>query len=181
MARRLLSIDSLGFLVMGLITAALYLAAIRPAMDLSAREQRIKEQISGLRTTLLSHRQQGARMQVLVDEARELAAGQTPLQPGDTLLTRRAELTGLLGDHQLLLDQFETGDQVLADGFTRHTITLRGDGAFPDIVAMLAALHVEFPDTLMVSIEITGQPLAAESQRRFVLELLWYALSPGDE
>ncbi|MFG0284599.1 MAG: hypothetical protein ACF8R7_09275 [Phycisphaerales bacterium JB039] len=168
-------IDGVGAVIMLCITAVLYVAFLQPALDLSAREEETRLRLASMRSNLLALRLRARQLELRVAEAGALADEQVDLQPGDALLTRRAELTALLGEHELLLDEFASAGVTQADGYHRHALTIRAAGAFPDIVTMLGALHARFPDTLIASVEVTGRPLASSAERQLTLGLLWYA------
>ena len=169
------SIDGAGALVMLLITGALYLAFLQPALQLSAREEEARVRLSSMRSNLLALRLRARQLELRVEEARKLADEHVTLAPSHSLLTRRSELTSLLAKHDLLLDEFASGDVTRGDGYERHVLTLDAAGVFPDIVAMIADLHARFQDSLIESVEVTGRPLAPSDERHLTLRLLWYA------
>lgn len=204
-------VDGAGIVVLALMTAGLYALMIRPALDLGARDDELRDRLVSMRSNLTALRARACEFEGRVEEARHLVEDQPPLERSDTLLTRRAVLTSLLAEHNLLLNEFEAApvslpaspasatapsgrragaaapappdtpdDRGAAESFARQTLTLRGEGTFPDIGAMMIDLRAQFADTLIEAIEITGHPLGSSDQRRFTLKLVWYASrAPG--
>lgn len=195
---RLHWIDAAAVLALAGVTAALWTALVRPALDVRTREDQLRARLAAMRGNLSTLRGRAREFEVRVESARQVVDGQPALEPFEALLTRRAAITALLAEHNLLLDEFETrrDKQTAAagrraapaeppqapaapDGFSRHTLTLRGEGTFPDLVSMTSHLRAEFPDTAIQAIEVSGQPLGSSDQRRFTLSLVWYT-SPDE-
>lgn len=194
-------IDGSAVLALAGMTAALWGALIRPAVDVRSREDELRNRLGAMRGNLSALRARARDFEQRVEAARQVVDEQPDLEPFEALLTRRAALTALLTEHDLLLDEFETAPNrqttsattssraaaagkdaapAAPEGFARHTLTLRGEGTFPDIVAMTTALRTKFPDTAIEAIRVSGQPLGSSDQRHFTLTLLWYT-SPDPE
>lgn len=188
-------IDGAAILALAGMTAALWAALIRPALDVRSREDHLRARLDTMRGNLSALRVRTREFEARVEAARQIVDEQPPLEPFEALLTRRAALTALLAEHHLLLDEFEAGNDTTTpaaarprrsaptepsagdpapEGFARRPLVLRGEGAFPDIVSMTSALRARFPDTAIKAIEVSGQPLASSDQRRFTLTLVWY-------
>jgi hypothetical protein len=187
-------VDGAGVLVLALMTAGLHFALIGPTLDLRAREDGLRARLTSMGSNLAALRTRNREFEDRVAEARRIVEAQPPLERSDALLTRRAAVTSLLADHGLLLDEFKTASAPSAgrrdqapdkappadsEGFVRHRLELRGEGAFPDIVAMMSALRARFSDTLIEGVEISGHPFGSSDQRQFTLKLVWYASTEG--
>lgn len=192
-------IDTAGVAVLALMTAGLYFTLIGPTLDQRAREDELNTRLTAMRSNLSALRTRNRQLEARIAEARAVVDAQPPLQPADALLTRRAAVTSLFGEHNLLLDEFSTGagaraasrpgarsaartappaqEDRAARSFRRHTLVLRGEGAFPDIVATASAVPHRFSDMMVEALDITGLPFGSSDQRQFTLTLVWYAAS----
>lgn len=189
-------IDTAGVAVLALMTAGLYVTLIGPTLDQRAREDELNTRLTAMRSNLTALRGRNRQFEARIAEARAVVDAQPPLQPADALLTRRAAVTSLFGEHNLLLDEFSTGasdrpasrpgarsarpgpppdEKREGRSFRRHTLVLRGEGAFPDIVAAASAVPQGFSDMMVEALDITGLPFGSSDQRQFTMTLVWYA------
>jgi hypothetical protein len=183
-------IDMAGVVVMALLTAGIYISLVGPTLDLRAREDELNARLASMRSNLGALRTRNREFEGRVADARAVVEAQPPLERSDALLTRRAAITSLLADHNLVLDEFKSeparpgarraqpsssGGADEQRSFERHTLILRGEGTFPDITATATDIRQRFSDMLVESVEISGHPFGSSDQRQFTLRVVWYA------
>ena len=75
----------------------------------------------------------------------------------------------------IVLGEIQPGKWTASLRYKSVLIRLVASGRFPDCVALLHRLRVDFPDTAVASFELTGEPSNPDTPAKFEINLVWYA------
>jgi Tfp pilus assembly protein PilO len=167
-------IDAAGAAALALMLIAAYALGIRPVVQsrearaslAAQRDQELQKADSlGIALRELSGR---------VEEARQsLDAGAITLESAGRLNRRLARLTGLAAANHLKLDAIEPGKTARLPCYDAMEIAIAGRGTFTDCTAFLHHIYADVPDTEVMSVELSGQPGAADNAASFKVVLSW--------
>lgn len=139
--------------------------------------------LAGQRQKLAIEREESAKLEASMSSLREhslavqeeLAQSEIELESTDQINRRIAELTTLLGDCTLELDDVETGDIFTGPKCDLVPISMAGRGGYKQCVAFLHKLCQTFPDVSVTRFDLAGDPAQPKESGKFRFELLWHA------
>jgi len=153
-----------------------YLVGIRPLIEqrslLAGQRQKLavqRAESSKLEASMSTLKEQS----VVVQE--ELAQSEIELESADQINRRIAELTTLLGDCTLELDDVQTGNIFTGPKCDLVPISMAGRGGYKQCAAFLHKLCRTFPDVSVARFDLSGNPAKPKELGTFRFELLWYA------
>ena len=128
-----------------------------------------REESSKLEASMSSLREHSAAVQ------EELAQSEIELESADQINRRIAELTTLVGDCTLEVDDVQTGRIVTGPKCDLVPISIAGRGGYKQCAAFLHTLCRTFPDISVTRFDLTGNPAEPKELGKFHFELLWHA------
>lgn len=177
------AIDALGIAVVAVMTAAVFLLAIDPALEHRHELQQRHEQL------VEEQRHAAALARHAQDLRRRLDATQRMVERNPMRLEslralnrRLSQMTELASDSGLRIEQIQPGRDIPGEHYHTVPIKLVGRGEFGASTRFLHRLHESFPDVAIASMSLTGQPERARAADApgFDLTLLWYAAPPPE-
>ena len=164
-----------GVVVCLVATVTAYYAGVHPVVEqrsiVNAQKKELKIQRHKA-TTLKALTQELADQLTAVTE--ELARTRIPLLSSTKVNTRVADLTALLSDSRLEVDDVKIGKTAEGSRCSIVPIDIAGRGGCGECAAFLHYLHEAFPDTGIAAVELTGDPSRPQKPRNFSFELLWH-------
>jgi Tfp pilus assembly protein PilO len=97
------------------------------------------------------------------------------LQSARQVNSRIARLTELAARAGLEVDEVAPGKADIGPRYETVPLRLRGSGSYPTCAAFLCQLIKTFPDTSVVSFELSGDPQKPRTPGIFHVNLRWYA------
>ena len=176
----LFQIDAVGAVICIALSLAFYLAGIRPLLRHHAAR-------AEARTQRGAQREESRRLSILLNDlesrrakARKLLE-ESPLrlQTVSRANHRIAEMTGLATESGLTLKEIQPRRVLAGPRYDVLPIWLAGSGDYPNCVAFLHRLREAFPDTGVISLELTGNPSDPAASGAFQALLEWYIAPTG--
>lgn len=169
-------IDLAGILVCAAVAMAAYSLMFRPLLTqrVASREtaqqlERQCEEADKRNASLLSLKKN------TIVAREELAASDVHLESVDTINHQIADLTGLLTDCQLTLEDIQTGRIVMGRRFDLVPIRVSGKGGYDQFMVFLHKLRVDLPDISVAGLDMQGTPERPSETGQFIFDLFWFA------
>lgn len=178
----LLQIDAAGVTLCVLMSLLAYFVVIGPLVEkgsnLGRQRRELAVQSDKASNLKASMAKLGKQLTGLIDEA---ARTRIRLHSADQINVRIAELTELLSDCSLELDDVRIGSGPCRIARPRCDIVpigITGSGGYKQSAKFLHELGRTLPDIGVAKLELWGNPANSQEPRRFHFELLWYTV-PG--
>ena len=159
------------------VTIAAAVMIVQPLRRSMAEEARLETELSELEEQAASHRldleQRLGRLRT------ELAAAEVELLPVHQLNRRLADMTALLEQSGMTIQETELGETRGGRWFRTVPIRLAGTGSFPQCAAFLHELRSEMPDTGVIAFDLSGSPDRPGQPTSFRFDLVWFAAPAG--
>lgn len=169
-------IDLAGLLVGLVVTIAAHRLMFQPlfAQRSASREtaqqlQRQNEQADTMNTSLLTLKQR------TIVAREELAVSDVHLESADLINQQIANLTGLLTDCQLTLNDIQTGRIIMGRRCDLVPIRVSGKGGYDQFMFFLHKLRMDLPDISVAGLDMHGTPERPGETGSFVFDLFWFA------
>jgi hypothetical protein len=172
-------LDAAGIACCAALAAAVCFLGIEPLRKDHARFLAEREQLESQR--MLGARLETARanLQVRLEEARRAQAGGGPrLRPMTDLNQHLARISALAAEHELVIDDLQTGAAVPGILFEAVPIAVAGRATYRSCTAFLSGLRQACPDTSVLSLELVGDTVDPRRPGKFRINLQWRA-APG--
>ena len=170
-------IDAAGIAVCIVVSLVAYSVGIRQLVEqrslLAGQRQKLavqREEYSKLEASMSSLREH------LVVVQDELAQSEIELESTDQINQRIAELTTLLGDCTLEVDDVQTGKVFAGHKCDLVPISIAGRGGYKQCAAFLHGLCRTFPDISVTRFDLAGNPATPEQAGTFHLQLFWHTM-----
>ena len=169
-------IDACGLAMCILMTLAGYLLIIQPLVrsqelnkmqttDIAAKQERASDLVS----TVSKLQSELAQLQ------KALSENPVELQSSQHSNQRLADLTHLAASSELNVFELHTGETQAASRYEIIPIVLSGTGTFQSCTKFLHVLREQFPDTGVVSVDLSDNPGDPTVKTSFKFNLSWYA------
>ena len=176
----LFQIDAIGAVICVAFSLAFYLAGVRPLLQHHSARAEARMQYS-------AQRGESRRLSILLNdlesrrtEARKmLEESPLRLQTVSRANHRIAEMTGLATESGMILKEIQPRRLLAGTRYDVLPIWLSGSGDYPNCVAFLHRLREAFPDTGVISLELTGNPIDPADSGAFQALLEWYIAPTG--
>lgn|GEM_PF-2531769 len=171
----ILGIDAGGATVAIMVAGAVYFGGVLPARSAAEAAAKDREEFATMQGELARTESSlaTARQNLQQYTANESATTSPPRTPLDRI-HRMGELAQAAG---VRLTEVSPGAEQPGKRFNRSPLMLKGLGRSPGFIALLAAIHREFPDTQVVNLTLTGSPTVREADQAFEAELVWYSVA----
>ena len=172
----LLGIDVAGAGAAVGLTALVYFAGVSPALQAvqAATNQRLQlaereAEVDRLETSLLTST-------IKLQDAAKAERG-SPRVGAGTALERIGRISVLAADSGVSVTDLSPKAEQPGTRFNRVPMTIAGVGTAPSFISLLNRMHVEFPDTQVVSLTITAIPENRELPAGLSAEFVWYTVA----
>jgi len=169
-------IDLLGSGFCILASLGLYMFVLAPLMAgrsvLTEQQKQISAQQERMATLEATITQLKNRS---VETAQRLGQCSISLRPLTQVNRRVAELTQLMEDSQLVVDEIEIGEPQFGSQYSAILVGIAIKGQYLDCLAMLRELREGFPDVTLMRLQMAGRPGHVDAVVTFNLEFIWFA------
>lgn len=174
--RQLWSIDGIALTLCVLVTAMVYIGLVAPMLSKRStlaqqREQLTREEqkCSRLSSAVMAMRKRTNTLE------QELETGAVHLDSTREMNQRIAQLTALLQEHGLTLEDIQTQVPIPHRRCDLVPIRMVGTGGYLDSTHFLAALYQQLPDMAVCNVNLAGAPGTASFAGQFAFDLCWFA------
>ncbi|PHQ82375.1 MAG: hypothetical protein COB69_02100 [Phycisphaera sp.] len=177
---KLQSVDALGFGLVGVVIAGMYIGGVRPLQTAYADTVSLKAELwlakNKLEESKASESRASAIAKELSDKLQEL---DIELSSIDQMNTRLSLVTRIAEEAGLTLESVRPGAEVQRERYRAVSINLVGRAGYIEAGAFLEELLRQFPDTGLESIRF--ERLRSENQitGRLQINMIWYAAPDG--
>jgi Tfp pilus assembly protein PilO len=172
---RLWGIDIAGVAICGAVTIGLYLTGMGPLFRRHAAVASLEEELlrrnresRGLAVSLGELRERDAEVQ------KALSASPLRLQTVSYTNRQLAEIAELAAQCGMKVNEIRPRSVLSGERYEVVPMHLSGEGSYPTCVRFLHRLRREFPDTAVVSLDLSCNPTDPTSAS-FKFSLEWYA------
>ena len=174
--QKLWIIDVIALALCVIVTTIVGVGVIKPMLSkhstlIKQRQQLVSEEqkCSRLSAAVLSMRKRSNALQL------ELETGAIHLDPADQMNQRIAQLTRLLGDCNLELEDIQTQSPIPHRRCDLVPIHIVGLGGYIESTRFLEKLHQSLPDIAVASFRLNGTPGIGTVPGQFSFNLCWFA------
>ncbi len=179
--QKLWAIDGIAMLFCLMVSAGVYGGLVAPMLSKRATLVQQKEQLtreeqkcSRLNSAVLAMRKRCNTLQ------EELETGAVQLDPTSRMNQRIAQLTALLQEHDLVLEDIQTLPAIAHRRCDLLPIRMVGTGNYPASTQFLNALYEELPDMTICNVSLSGAPGVPTFIGQFAFDLCWFAAPSQD-
>ncbi len=165
-----------------IITLGVAMGIVKPMLSKRAAQTQQREQLaneeqkcSRLSAAVLSMRKRTNTLQ------HELDTGAVQLDPANEINQKIAQLTTLLGDCDLELEDIQTLTPMPHRRCDLVPIRIVGLGGYTESSRFLEQLHQNLPDVAICHFKLAGAPAVAATPGQFAFDLCWFAAPSGGQ
>lgn len=174
-------IDLVGVVLCITLAAVLYLLVIRPLKDMRASQEDAREKLVLHREKAMALEAAVRQLKVALEETQgDMAQSHANLRPMAQMNQRMAELTHLVGDCQLGVDNIQIGKVSYGPQYGTVPVDITGRGPYTQCVVFLQKLRQDFGDFTLSGMEISGTPASTDDVDRFRFKLVWFSAPRGE-
>ncbi len=169
-------IDVFGVVLCIALASVLYLLVIRPLKETRASQENAREELVLNREKAMALEAAMRQLKVALEETHgDMAQTHANLRPMPQMNQRMAELTQLVGDCQLGVDNIQIGKVSYGPQYGTVPVDITGRGPYTQCVMFLQKLRQDFRDFTLSGMEISGTPASTDDVERFRFKLVWFS------
>lgn len=174
------SVDAVGFGMVGVVIAGMYLAGVRPLQAVYADSVSLKAELWIAKNKLEESQESESRATSTADElSAKLAEFDIELSSIDQMNTRLSLVTSIAEDAGVTLESVRPGAEVKTEKYRAVAISLVGRAGYVQAGEFLEDLLNQFPDTGLESIRFERINAQGSIAGRLQLDMVWYAAPDG--
>jgi Tfp pilus assembly protein PilO len=169
-------LDAIGAGILIALSLVIYVCGFYPLMS-SHKDYEEKQ------AALKAQREHSARLESTLQAlqkrlavvSQSLASCSLNLKPAANLNNQLSQISALASASGLAIDDVRTDQAVAESHSDAYPVTLAGKGTYRACTVFLNRLRKAFPDTTVLSLELTGNAGDADGNGKFNFRLRWHA------